>query len=116
MDDIHDLFALRILVDSEKDCYLALGVVHSNWRPLPGQFDDYIANPKDNLYKSLHTTVLCIDAHPVEVQIRTNEMHHLAEYGVAAHWLYKEGKTSDAEFDEKMTWLRQLLEWQRDRQ
>ena len=114
VDDIHDLFALRILVDSEKDCYLALGVVHSNWRPLPGQFDDYIANPKDNLYKSLHTSVLCIDAHPVEVQIRTNEMHHLAEYGVAAHWLYKEGKTVDVEFDEKMTWLRQLLEWQRD--
>ncbi len=114
VSDIHDLFALRILVDSVKDCYLALGVVHSNWRPLPGQFDDYIANPKDNLYKSLHTTVLCIDAHPVEVQIRTNEMHHLAEYGVAAHWLYKEGNTSDVEFDEKMTWLRQLLEWQRD--
>ena len=114
VDDIHDLFALRILVDSVKDCYLALGVVHSNWRPLPGQFDDYIANPKDNLYKSLHTSVLCIDAHPVEVQIRTHEMHHLAEYGVAAHWLYKEGKSSDVEFDEKMTWLRQLLEWQRD--
>ena len=114
VDDIHDLFALRILVDSVKDCYLALGVVHSNWRPLPGQFDDYIANPKDNLYKSLHTTVLCIDAHPVEVQIRTKEMHHLAEYGVAAHWLYKEGKSSDLEFEEKMAWLRQLLDWQRD--
>ena len=114
VDDIHDLFALRILVDSEKDCYLALGIVHSNWRPLPGQFDDYIANPKDNLYKSLHTTVLCIDAHPVEVQIRTQEMHHLAEYGVAAHWLYKEGNTSDVEFEEKMTWLRQILDWQRD--
>ena len=114
VDDIHDLFALRVLVDSEKDCYLALGIVHSNWRPLPGQFDDYIANPKDNLYKSLHTTVLCIDAHPVEVQIRTQEMHHLAEYGVAAHWLYKEGNTSDVEFEEKMTWLRQILDWQRD--
>ena len=114
VDDIHDLFALRILVDSVKDCYLALGVVHSNWRPLPGQFDDYIANPKDNLYKSLHTTVLCVDAHPVEVQIRTHEMHRLAEFGVAAHWLYKEGKTSDAEFEEKMAWLRQLLDWQRD--
>ena len=114
VNDIHDLFALRILVDSVRDCYLSLGVVHSNWRPLPGQFDDYIANPKDNLYKSLHTTVLCIDAHPVEVQIRTREMHNLAEYGVAAHWLYKEGKTADVEFDEKMTWLRQILDWQRD--
>ena len=114
VDDIHDLFALRILVESVSDCYLALGVVHSNWRPLPGQFDDYIANPKDNLYKSLHTTVLCIDAHPVEVQIRTQEMHRLAEYGVAAHWLYKEGRTSDVDFEEKMTWVRQLLDWQRD--
>ena len=114
VDDIHDLFALRVLVESVNDCYLALGVVHSNWRPLPGQFDDYIANPKDNLYKSLHTTVLCIDAHPVEVQIRTQEMHRLAEYGVAAHWLYKEGRTSDVEFEEKMTWVRQLLDWQRD--
>ena len=114
VDDIHDLFALRVLVDSVKDCYLALGVVHSNWRPLPGQFDDYIANPKDNLYKSLHTSVLCIDAHPVEVQIRTHEMHRLAEYGVAAHWLYKEGRTSDTEFEQKMTWLRQILDWQRD--
>ena len=114
VDDIHDLFALRVLVENVNDCYLALGVVHSNWRPLPGQFDDYIANPKDNLYKSLHTTVLCIDAHPVEVQIRTQEMHRLAEYGVAAHWLYKEGRTSDVEFEEKMTWVRQLLDWQRD--
>ena len=114
VDDIHDLFALRVLVESVNDCYLALGVVHSNWRPLPGQFDDYIANPKDNLYKSLHTTVLCIDAHPVEVQIRTQEMHRLAEYGVAAHWLYKEGRASDVEFEEKMTWVRQLLDWQRD--
>ena len=114
VDDIHDLFALRLLVESVSDCYLALGVVHSNWRPLPGQFDDYIANPKDNLYKSLHTTVLCIDAHPVEIQIRTQEMHRLAEYGVAAHWLYKEGRTSDVAFEEKMTWVRQLLDWQRD--
>ena len=114
VDDIHDLFALRLLVESVSDCYLALGVVHSNWRPLPGQFDDYIANPKDNLYKSLHTTVLCIDAHPVEIQIRTQEMHRLAEYGVAAHWLYKEGRTSDVDFEEKMTWVRQLLDWQRD--
>ena len=94
-NDIHDLFALRILVDTPQDCYTALGIVHTKWRPLPGQFDDYIANPKDNLYKSLHTAVLCVDAHPVEVQIRTNEMHRVSEYGVAAHWLYKEGTASD---------------------
>lgn len=114
VDEIYDLFALRILVDDVKDCYTALGVVHAMWRPLPGQFDDYIANPKDNLYQSLHTAVLCEDASPVEIQIRTYEMHRLAEYGVAAHWLYKEGEPADEQFEEKMTWLRQLLEWQRD--
>jgi guanosine-3',5'-bis(diphosphate) 3'-pyrophosphohydrolase len=112
--DIYDLFALRIMVGEIKDCYAALGVVHSKWHPLPGQFDDYIANPKDNLYRSLHTTVLCIDAHPVEVQIRSHEMHRVAEYGVAAHWLYKEGHSADRDFEQKMTWLRQILEWQRD--
>ena len=112
--EIYDLFALRVMVNEVQDCYHALGVVHSKWRPLPGQFDDYIANPKDNLYQSLHTTVLCADASPVEVQIRTYDMHHLAEYGVAAHWLYKEGGAADVQFEEKMRWLRQLLEWQRD--
>ena len=112
--EIYDLFALRILANEVQDCYAALGVVHALWHPLPGQFDDYIANPKDNLYQSLHTTILCEDACPVEVQIRTNEMHQVAEYGVAAHWLYKEGSTSDERFEEKMRWLRQLLEWQRD--
>ena len=112
--EIYDLFALRILANEVQDCYAALGVVHTLWHPLPGQFDDYIANPKDNLYQSLHTTILCEDACPVEVQIRTNEMHQVAEYGVAAHWLYKEGSPSDERFEEKMTWLRQLLEWQRD--
>jgi GTP pyrophosphokinase len=112
--EIYDLFALRVLVKDVPDCYAALGVVHSTWRPLPGQFDDYIANSKDNLYQSLHTAVLCEDASPVEVQIRTHEMHRLAEYGVAAHWLYKEGQASDVRFEEKMTWLRQLLEWQRE--
>ena len=114
VDDIHDLFALRVLVSKVSDCYAALGIVHSRWRPLPGAFDDYIANPKDNLYKSLHTSVLCVDAHPVEVQIRTHEMHRVSEYGVAAHWLYKEGNTTDVDFEEKMTWLRQILDWQRD--
>ena len=112
--DIYDLFALRVLVEAEQDCYAALGVVHAKWHPLPGQFDDYIANPKDNLYQSLHTAVLCEGASPVEVQIRTHEMHRLAEYGVAAHWLYKEGQPSDVGFEGKMTWLRQLLEWQRE--
>ena len=114
VDEIYDLFALRILVEDVKDCYTALGVVHAMWRPLPGQFDDYIANPKDNLYQSLHTAVLCTDASPVEIQIRTYEMHRLAEYGVAAHWLYKEGGPADEGFEKKMTWLRQLLDWQRD--
>ena len=114
VDDIYDLFALRVLVQEDMDCYLALGVVHARWRPMPGQFDDYIANPKDNHYKSLHTTVQCMDANPVEVQIRTIEMHRVAEHGVAAHWLYKNGSNSDAEFDEKMTWFRQILDWQRE--
>ena len=112
--EIYDLFALRVLVNQVKDCYSALGVVHSMWRPIPGQFDDYIANPKDNLYRALHTTVLCEDACPVEVQVRTHEFHNVAEYGVAAHWLYKEVSFTDVQFEEKMTWLRQLLEWQRD--
>ena len=111
VSEIYDLFGLRVLVKEARDCYAALGVVHAKWHPLPEQFDDYIANPKDNLYQSLHTTVLCEGASPVEVQIRTHEMHHLAEYGVAAHWLYWEGKPSDV-FEEKMAWLRQLLEWQ----
>ena len=114
ISEIYDLFAVRILVDDLKDCYGALGVIHTKWHPLPGQFDDYIANPKDNLYQSLHTSVLCEDASPVEVQIRTKEMHKVAEYGVAAHWLYKELGVQDDQFDAKMRWLRQLLEWQRD--
>lgn len=114
VDDIYDLFALRVLVEEISDCYAALGVVHNRWRPLPGQFDDHIASPKDNLYQSIHTTVLCEDGNPVEVQIRTHDMHSVAEYGVAAHWLYKEGRAKDEQFDQKMTWLRQLLEWQRD--
>ena len=96
--DIYDLFALRVLVEKVQDCYQAMGVVHGKWHPLPGQFDDYIANPKDNLYQSLHTSALCEGASPVEVQIRTHEMHRLAEYGVAAHWLYKEGRPSDVGF------------------
>ena len=113
--DIYDLYALRVLVDTKADCYNALGTVHNLWRPVPGQFDDYIANNKDNMYQSLHTTVMCEGGVPLEVQIRTHEMHQVAEYGVAAHYRYKEGdSSSDMRFEEKMAWLRQLLEWQRE--
>ena len=111
---IYDLQAVRIIVDEVRDCYTVLGIVHSLWHPLPGQFDDYIASPKESMYQSLHTTVLGPDAKPLEIQIRTREMHQLAEYGVAAHWRYKEGIKSDAKFDAKVAWLRQLMEWQQD--
>ncbi len=113
-NEIYDLLALRVLVDTEADCYRALGVVHNLWRPIPGQFDDYIATPREGVYRSLHTTVLCLGAQALEVQIRTQEMHRLAEYGVAAHWRYKEGGKGDLRFEEQVSWLRQLLEWQRD--
>ena len=112
--EIYDLFALRVQVEEMRDCYAALGTIHTKWRPLPGQFDDYVANPKDNLYQSLHTAVLCEDALPVEIQIRTTKMHKLAEYGVAAHWLYKEGDAPDPDFDRKIQWLRETLEQHRD--
>ena len=112
--EIFDLFALRVLVGEKQECYTALGVIHEKWHPLPNQFDDYISTPKDNLYRSLHTSVLCENTHPVEVQIRTHEMHRISEYGIAAHWLYKESETVDKHFEGKMAWLRQLLEWQRD--
>ncbi|MEX2431305.1 MAG: bifunctional (p)ppGpp synthetase/guanosine-3',5'-bis(diphosphate) 3'-pyrophosphohydrolase [Dehalococcoidia bacterium] len=115
LGDIYDLFAVRVLVPTVQDCYGVLGIVHSLWRPGPGQFDDYIANPKENMYQSLHTTVRCIGGLPVEVQVRTYQMHQIAEYGVASHWRYKEGGShKDERFEERMTWLRQLLEWQRD--
>ena len=114
LSDIYDLYALRVLVDSTEDCYKALGVTHQIWSPIPGQFDDYIANAKENMYQALHTTVKCEGGNPLEVQIKTYEMHQIAEYGVAAHWRYKEGNGSDQHFEEKMTWLRQLLEWQRE--
>ena len=114
LGEIYDLFAIRVVLSKVQDCYAALGVIHSKWRPLPGQFDDYIANPKDNLYQSLHTAVVCEDSAPVEIQIRTSDMHQVAEYGVAAHWLYKEGGDQDEQFESKMTWVRKLLDWQRD--
>ncbi|MPZ50011.1 MAG: RelA/SpoT family protein [Dehalococcoidia bacterium] len=113
-NDIYDLLAIRVLVDNVADCYHALGVVHGLWRPLPGLFDDYIANPRENVYQSLHTTVIGPGARPLEVQIRTYEMHRTAEYGVAAHWRYKEGGKQDRAFEERITWLRQLLDWQRE--
>ena len=102
------------LAAKERRGAAALGAVHSLWHPITGVFDDYIAAPKDNLYQSLHTTVICEENHPVEIQIRTKEMHELSEYGVAAHWLYKEGDINDSKFEHKMTWIRQLLEWQRE--
>ena len=111
---IYDLYALRVLVETKAECYQALGVVHDLGHPMPGQFDDYIAHPKENMYQSLHTAIMCEGGIPLEVQIRTHDMHHVAEYGVAAHWRYKEGNEGDLQFEEKMTWLRQLLEWQRE--
>lgn len=112
--DIYDLQAVRILVDTIQDCYSALGVIHSMWHPIPGQFNDYIGNPKANLYQSLHTSVICLEGRPLEIQIRTHEMHGVAEYGVAAHWHYKERAGDDLHFEERIAWLRQLLEWQKE--
>jgi len=113
-DDIHDLLALRVLVASVADCYTAVGIIHSLWHPIPGEFDDYIANPKPNGYQSLHTSVMYQGTTPLEVQVRTREMHNFSEYGIAAHWRYKEGGGKDAHFEEKLGWLRQLVEWHRE--
>jgi guanosine-3',5'-bis(diphosphate) 3'-pyrophosphohydrolase len=113
-DDIHDLLALRVLASTVPDCYHALGIIHSLWHPLPGEFDDFIANPKPNGYQALHTTVMCLGTVPLEVQIRTRDMHHIAEYGLAAHWRYKGGEKTDIHFEEKIAWLRQLVDWHRE--
>ncbi len=118
VDQIYDLFAVRIIVDSVKDCYAALGVIHEKYTPIPGRFKDYIAMPKPNMYQSLHTTLMSSVGQPFEIQIRTQEMHKTAEYGIAAHWKYKESndgkKNVKAQEEEKLSWLRQILEWQRD--
>jgi guanosine-3',5'-bis(diphosphate) 3'-pyrophosphohydrolase len=113
-DDIQDLMALRVIVETVPDCYSAIGIIHNMWRPIPGAFDDYIANPRPNSYQSLHSAVMFKGITPLEIQARTQSMHHTAEYGVAAHWRYKEGRQEDAHYEEKLGWLRQLVDWQRE--
>jgi len=110
-DEIYDVLGIRIIVNTKQECYAALGVIHSMWHPIPGEFDDYIATPKQNLYQSIHTAVIGPRGIPLEVQIRTHEMHQIAEYGIAAHWRYKEGMRPDPSLEAKIAWFRQLLEW-----
>jgi GTP diphosphokinase / guanosine-3',5'-bis(diphosphate) 3'-diphosphatase len=112
--EIYDVYAIRLLVEDVRDCYAALGIVHALWHPIPGQFDDYIAVPKNNLYQSLHTAVIALDGKPLEIQIRTHSMHQVSEVGIAAHWRYKEESKADRDYDAKLAWLRQLMDWQRD--
>ena len=114
LDQVYDFVALRVLVDTVADCYAALGVLHNTWRPVPGRIKDFIAMPRPNGYRSLHTSVISEDGHPFEVQIRTQEMHRIAEEGIAAHWKYKEGRTGVDKDDHAFSWLRQLLEWQQE--
>jgi GTP pyrophosphokinase len=114
LEEIYDLTAMRVVTQTVPDCYHVLGVIHHLWRPLPGRFKDFVATPKSNMYQALHTTVMGPRGEPVEIQIRTEEMHRTAEMGIAAHWLYKEDRRSPDELDEYMSWLRQVLDWQRD--
>lgn len=113
-NQLHDIRGVRIIVPTEQDCYASVGIIHSRWRPLPGEFDDYIAAPKPSLYQSIHTSVVYDDGNTLEVQIRTPEMHRNAEFGIASHWRYKEGKKRDRDFEQRVTYLRQMLEWQQD--
>lgn len=113
-DLVRDLRAVRLIVPDVPSCYATLGLIHTRWRPIPGEFDDYIAAPKDNFYQSLHTAVIYDDGKPLEVQIRTSEMHQNAEYGIAAHWKYKEGTTRDKSYEQRITWLRRMMEWRSD--
>ena len=114
VEQVYDLLAVRVIVADVPTCYAVLGVAHTLWPPIPGQFDDYIAVPKNNMYQSLHTAVMGPDGQPIEIQVRTHDMHTLAEYGIAAHWRYKEGGKGDANYESKLAWVRQLMEWQHD--
>ena len=114
LDQVYDVVAVRIITDSVKNCYAALGVIHNEWHPVPGRIKDFIAMPRPNLYQSLHTSVIGPGGIAFEVQIRTEEMHRIAEEGIAAHWKYKEGSKGPGDDDQRIAWLRQLVEWQRD--
>ncbi len=113
-EQVHDVRGVRVIVDDNKDCYAALGVIHAHWRPIPREFDDYIAAPKDNLYRSIHTAVIYEDGNQLEVQIRTHEMHQEAEFGIAAHWRYKDGSEHDKHFQDRINWLRKIMAWDKD--